>query len=191
MPTLSNEQRVAIAVGVPVAVVLLYFLFRRLRRDEFDDDDEDDLEAETVDEVEEVASTSESTIEVKVPRSAVGAVIGKGGVNIKRIQKESGARLNFKDDEDEESPERTAIVRGEREKAKKAELLIKQVIAQQPVITTEEVYVPKEACGRIIGRGGQSIRQMCRISGNIVNQVGTDQKTESSSSGGVQTACRM
>lgn len=162
MPTLSREQRVAIAIGVPITAILLYILFRRLRSDEFDD--EDDVETD-YNEVEDVASTSETTIEVKVPRTVVGLVIGKGGANIKKIQKESGARLNFKDDEDEESPERTAIIRGEREKVKKAELLIKKVIAMQPVIVVEEVYVPKQACGRIIGRGGQNIRQMSRISG--------------------------
>lgn len=37
-----------------------------------------------------------STLQIPVPRQAVGIVIGKGGEMIKKIQSETGARVQFK-----------------------------------------------------------------------------------------------
>ena len=43
------------------------------------------------------------------------------------------------------------VIRGTPEGAQKAELMIRKVIADQPVILTEVVHVPQTAVGRIIG----------------------------------------
>ena len=165
MPALSNEQRVALAIGIPVAAFLLFLWFHQRRKSESSHEEdgggEDDGD-------EGFASAFETTIEVKIPRDAVGAVIGKGGANIKRIMKESGAHLNFKDDDDDSSrqkSDRIVVIRGGREKAKRAELMVLKVLSELPVIVTEEIFVPQRACGRIIGKGGQNIRDMGRVSG--------------------------
>ena len=42
---------------------------------------------------------------------------------------------------------------------------IKKLIAETPVLIKVEVLVPQAACGRIIGRGGQTIREMSSVSG--------------------------
>lgn len=163
MPSLSNEQRAAIAIGVPVVALLLYLWYRRRQNSHFLDEDEEYTHAE---EGEEVASANQRTVEVKVPRAVVGAIIGKSGANIKKIEKDSGARINLKDEnEGNESEERIVLIQGEREKTKRAEILVKKIIAEQPVIKTEDIFVPQRACGRIIGKGGQTIRHMCSVSG--------------------------
>ena len=167
MPSLSNEQRAAIAIGVPVVALLLYLWYRRRRSSEFPDEDEG---SGRVEESETVASANQRTIEVKVPRSVVGAIIGKSGANIKKIEKDSGARINMKDeDESNENGERIVLIQGEREKAKRGEILVKKIIAEQPVIRTEEIFVPQRACGRIIGKGGQTIRNMSSVSGEDIS----------------------
>jgi len=163
MPFLSSEQRAAIAIGVPVVALLLYLWYRRRQNSQFSDEEEDFTQVE---ESEEVASANQRTIEVRVPHAVVGAIIGKSGVNIKKIEKDTGVRLNLKDEnEGSESEERIVLIQGEREKAKRAEILVKKIIAEQPVIRTEEIFIPQRACGRIIGKGGQTIRHLCSISG--------------------------
>lgn len=163
MPFLSSEQRAAVAIGVPVVALLLYLWYRRRQNSQFSDEEEDFTQVE---ESEEVASANQRTIEVRVPHAVVGAIIGKSGVNIKKIEKDTGVRVNLKDEnEGSESEERIVLIQGEREKAKRAEILVKKIIAEQPVIRTEEIFIPQRACGRIIGKGGQTIRQLCSISG--------------------------
>ena len=167
MPSLSNEQRAAIAIGVPVIALLLYLWYRKRQSSHFSGEDEEYLK-ET--ESESVASSNQKTIEVKVPRSAVGVIIGKSGANIKKIEKDSGARVIMKDEEEgNEKGERIVLIQGEREKAKRAEILVKKIIAEQPVLRTEEVFIPQRACGRIIGKGGQTIRNMSSISGEDIS----------------------
>ena len=50
-----------------------------------------------------------------------------------------------------------------------AEMEIKKIILDMPVGLTEEFYVPDFACGRIIGRGGSSIKEMQMISNCKIN----------------------
>ncbi|KAK3697181.1 hypothetical protein QZH41_013552 [Actinostola sp. cb2023] len=172
MPTFSPEQRLAIAIGVPALALLFLLWYRRRQRDEDDDDDEPEPT---------VASVFETKIEVKIPQYLVGTVIGRGGANIKQIQKDSGAYLRFKDDEEENEviefddtkpvidreKTRTIIIKGEREKVRQAEFLIKKIINEQPKVSTEEYYIPQRSCGRIIGRGGMTIRHLSKVSGKV------------------------
>ena len=100
--------------------------------------------------------------------------VGRGGCVIKQIQKESETRINFKDDNEESGDElteeakprsRTMVIRGSRERIKHAEVLIKKIIDEQPVMEKISVEIPQRVIGRIIGKGGKTIRQLCRISG--------------------------
>lgn len=46
-----------------------------------------------------------------------------------------------------------------------AEQKIHAIIAETPKYVETEVVVPTDTCGRIIGKGGQNIRDMCSASG--------------------------
>lgn len=170
MPTLTTNQKIAIAVSVPVAGILLYFLLRWTRdEDEFVHDDAVERE-----EADEFITSSDLVSEVQIQQCHVGAIIGRGGSVIKQIQKESQTRINFKDDGEESGDEvieeekervRTILIRGSRERIKQAEVLIQNVIDEQPVVEKAKVEIPQRLIGRIIGRGGKTIRQLCRVSG--------------------------
>eukprot|EP00058_Branchiostoma_floridae_P027349 XP_002612840.1 hypothetical protein BRAFLDRAFT_67212 [Branchiostoma floridae] len=81
------------------------------------------------------------------------------------VQEISGARVNFRDEAGlDENEDRVVIIRGAPEKAQEAERLIHKIIADQPVILTEEIHLPQRALGRIIGKNGDTIRQLCRTS---------------------------
>lgn len=165
MPTISVEQRAAIAIGVPLVALLLYLWYRRRQNSQFGEEDED---FSHVEESDVVASANQRTLEVKIPRAVVGVIIGKSGANIKKIEKDTGVRMNLIDEDEEgQGKDKTLLIQGEREKVKRAEIVVKKVIAEQPVIRSEEVFVPQHACGRIIGKGGQTIRHMSSVSGKV------------------------
>lgn len=148
---------VILGVGLPTAVGLLYYLLKTSS----DDDDDDDLDSKR----KSSAVTSRQTvIEVQIPRKAVGAVIGRQGTTIKEIQEKTGAKVNFKDDTQSDDTDRMLVIRGMPESAQSAECMVRQILANMPVIVQEEMEVPNYALGRIIGRGGESIRQMSRAS---------------------------
>ncbi|KAJ8298883.1 hypothetical protein KUTeg_022943 [Tegillarca granosa] len=137
----SNRGKLILLLGVPSTLLLLYWLLR-------EDKDEDE---EEIEEKRKVTTSRQTIIELSVPAKAVGAVIGRQGANIKKIQEESGARVNFQDDKTtNQDQDRMVVIRGNTESAQNAELLIRKIIADMPVIITEEIFVPSRALGRII-----------------------------------------
>lgn len=151
----STRGKLILLLGVPSTFLLLYWLLRG-------DDDEDE---EEIEEKRRVTTSRQTIIELSVPAKAVGAVIGRQGANIKKIQEETGARVNFQDDKTtKQDQDRMVVIRGNTESAQNAELLIRKIIADMPVIITEEIFVPSRALGRIIGRNGESVKHMSRSS---------------------------
>ena len=53
----------------------------------------------------------------------------------------------------------------------RAEIEIKRIIVDTPHALTEEYWVPEYACGRIIGRGGVSIKEMSNMCGCVIKLV--------------------
>uniref|UniRef100_A0A8C5Q933 Far upstream element binding protein 3 n=1 Tax=Leptobrachium leishanense TaxID=445787 RepID=A0A8C5Q933_9ANUR len=130
------------------------------------------------------------SVEVSVPRFAVGIVIGRNGEMIKKIQNDAGVRIQFKPD-DGISPERVAQVMGLPERCQHAAHIINELI-----ITTQErdgfgslamargrgrsrdwnigtpggmqeitYTVPADKCGLVIGKGGENIKSINQQSG--------------------------
>lgn len=56
------------------------------------------------------------------------------------------------------------LVRGSPWCVQRAELEIKRLVLDAPINLTYEFLVPEFACGRIIGRGGKSIREISTVS---------------------------
>lgn len=63
-----------------------------------------------------------------------------------------------------ESSERILVIRGSNKNVQNAEFEIKKMILEYPILITKEFFVPQYACGRIIGKGGSSIKEMSRAS---------------------------
>ncbi|XP_030391052.1 far upstream element-binding protein 3 isoform X2 [Gopherus evgoodei] len=131
------------------------------------------------------------SIEVSVPRFAVGIVIGRNGEMIKKIQNDAGVRIQFKPD-DGISPERVAQVMGLPDRCQHAAHIINELIltAQErdgfgslavargrgrgrgdwsigtPGGMQEITYtVPADKCGLVIGKGGENIKSINQQSG--------------------------
>ncbi|CAI9595554.1 unnamed protein product, partial [Staurois parvus] len=130
------------------------------------------------------------SIEVSVPRFAVGIVIGRNGEMIKKIQNDAGVRIQFKPD-DGISPERVAQVMGLPDRCQHAAHIINELIvtaqerdgfgglamargrgrSREWNIGTsggmqEITYtVPADKCGLVIGKGGENIKSINQQSG--------------------------
>ncbi|XP_063437862.1 tudor and KH domain-containing protein-like [Mytilus trossulus] len=150
---LTTRNKLLLLIGAPTTLLLGYWLLRSA-----DDDDEEEETAE------KMATSRQTVIDVKVPPKAVGAVIGRQGAMIKEIQQISGAKVNFTDNKRDSQEERGVVIRGTPEAAQMAENMIRKIIGELPVIVTEEMVVPGKCLGRIIGRNGDTIRQMSRTS---------------------------
>ncbi|OWF36372.1 tudor and KH domain-containing protein-like [Mizuhopecten yessoensis] len=150
---LSIRSKVILTLGVPATCLLLYWL---LRNQDEEDDDEDQ---------QRVTTSRQTVIEVMVPSKAVGPLIGRQGANIKKLQNQTGTMICFRDDSKRDSGEdRVLVIRGSTDQAQEAELLVRKTINEMPTLLTEEIQVPVKALGRIIGRNGDSIRQISRSS---------------------------
>ncbi|KAG7208620.1 hypothetical protein KM043_014827 [Ampulex compressa] len=143
---ISRQFMLPILIGVSLTSVSLAFLYLLYKEDE-----ENRKKC--------VETSRQTSIECKVPRQFVPVVIGRGGMTIKEVQQKTGTQINFKED-NIECPDRVCVIRGSTENSRLAEEMIKSIIANQPVIEIYEMYVPQNACGRIIGRGGETVKEI-------------------------------
>lgn len=67
-------------------------------------------------------------LEVFVPKTAVGVVIGKGGEMIKKIQTESGCKLQFVQGKNDAPGDRRCIITGTKQQVEEAKLTIEELI---------------------------------------------------------------
>lgn len=106
--------------------------------------------------------------EVIVPRASVGMIIGKGGDTIKRLAQETGAKIQFKPDDEPSAPERCAVIQGTPDQIQKATALISDLVQKSGAVGGTEMFymhVPSNKTGLVIGKGGETIKQICGESG--------------------------
>jgi far upstream element-binding protein len=116
------------------------------------------------------------TIEIQVLKQMVGYVIGRGGEHINNIQSNCGVRLQFQNDVPG-TDYRIATISGTPEGCQRARKWVDDLVAEQrqnqgfrprlelpnptgPGVQTIQFGVPGNKCGLIIGKGGDTIRQI-------------------------------
>lgn len=137
---------------------------------------------------------------IRVKSSLVGLIIGRNGENLRKVESESGARVQFIQAKDSHVAERQCTISGSlraRESAKAAIFGIIEENGGQNVMLEKgaytpgmsgrakpnlpalregenntQLYVPDKTVGLIIGRGGEQIKQLQEQSGCHVNIVG-------------------
>ena len=78
--------------------------------------------------------------QVLVPQAAVGVVIGKGGDMIKKIQSETGARVQFQQGRDDGPGERKCLLTGKPSQVQEARMRIEELIDSVLVSVTLQFY---------------------------------------------------
>uniref|UniRef100_A0A5B6ZHN7 K Homology domain-containing protein n=2 Tax=Davidia involucrata TaxID=16924 RepID=A0A5B6ZHN7_DAVIN len=126
---------------------------------------------------------------IDIPSGRVGVIIGKGGETIKYLQLQSGAKIQVTRDMDADpnSPNRMVELMGTQEQIVKAEQLINDVLAeaetggsgvvsrrlpgQQAGAEQFVMEVPNNKVGLIIGKGGETIKNMQARSGARIQVI--------------------
>nr|CAD7441113.1 unnamed protein product [Timema bartmani] len=114
-----------------------------------------------------------------IPNNAVGAIIGTKGTHIRNIIRFSGASVKIapleQDKPQEQQTERKVTIVGSPESQWKAQYLIFEKMREEGFVAgtdevrlTVEILVPSSQVGRIIGKGGQNVRELQRVTGSII-----------------------
>ncbi|XP_043289043.1 insulin-like growth factor 2 mRNA-binding protein 1 isoform X2 [Venturia canescens] len=124
------------------------------------------------------ADTQETTF-LYIPNNSVGAIIGTKGSHIRNIIRFSGASVKIapleQDKPADQPTERKVTIVGSPESQWKAQYLIFEkmreegfVAGTEDVRLTIEILVPSAQVGRIIGKGGQNVRELQRVTGSVI-----------------------
>ncbi|KAL0359974.1 UNVERIFIED_CONTAM: Far upstream element-binding protein 2 [Sesamum radiatum] len=110
---------------------------------------------------------------MEVPNDKVGVLIGKAGDTIRSLQDNSGAKIQIMRDADADprSATRPLEIVGTLENINKAEKLIKDHCAAASGGEQLEIQVPIEKVGLIIGKGGETIRNLQTRSGARIQLI--------------------
>lgn len=139
----------------------------------------------------------EDTMQIMVPDRTVGLIIGRGGETIRDLQERSGCHVNIVGEQKSVNGLRPVNLIGSREAAAKAKDLIMEIVESDSKSTAEKargppqrepardmgyggggggadkindsIYVPSEAVGMIIGKGGETIKDMQNTTGCKIN----------------------
>ncbi|NWZ98979.1 TDRKH protein, partial [Nesospiza acunhae] len=103
---------------------------------------------------------------VRVPRTALKALIGRRGATINQLRQETGAQIEVEEEEEEEEEGAQSLVQisGSPGQVCRARAAVLRIVAESAPVA-EQLRVPQRAVGRIIGRGGETVRAICRSSG--------------------------
>ncbi|KAA8521293.1 hypothetical protein F0562_011961 [Nyssa sinensis] len=126
---------------------------------------------------------------IDIPNGRVGVIIGKGGETIKYLQLQSGAKIQVTRDMDADpnSPTRMVELMGTPEQIAKAEQLINDVLSEAEAggsgvasrrLTGQQagadqfvMKIPNNKVGLIIGKGGETIKNMQARSGARIQVI--------------------
>ncbi|XP_019852926.1 PREDICTED: far upstream element-binding protein 1-like isoform X5 [Amphimedon queenslandica] len=123
----------------------------------------------------------QEVVELMIPAGKVGLIIGKGGEMIKMLQERAGCKMQMiQDGPYASTPEKPLRMTGFSENCKKARQLVLDLMEQKelerqqtgikpridlpdpqgPQVQTVSFPIPANKCGLIIGKGGDTVRQL-------------------------------
>ena len=135
----------------------------------------------------------EKSRQILVPDKTVGLIIGRGGETIRDLQDRSGCHVNIVGENKSINGKRPVNLIGTLDQANKAEAMIWEIVESDTRIAQqqeqqrsrgyddygsggrddnkgeESIEVPSEAVGMIIGKGGETIKQMQNQTGCKIN----------------------
>jgi rRNA processing protein Krr1/Pno1 len=104
---------------------------------------------------------------LKVPDDCVGLIIGKGGETIRKLQQESGAKIQVAKKEIAQTGMRNVFIEGAPERYENARRLIEAILeehrenmATAPQSHTVEYPIPGNVVGLLLGKGGDNLKRL-------------------------------
>lgn len=98
----------------------------------------------------------------------IGLIIGKGGETIKAVTQATGVYCEIDKPASPEARERKMYIRGKRDAIDKAkQMFMEAMYAPKEGEYTDYISVPSDKCGLIIGKKGETIKEINELSGAI------------------------
>ncbi|KAL2126066.1 hypothetical protein VTI74DRAFT_1832 [Chaetomium olivicolor] len=137
-----------------------------------------------------VPKEGEDSLQIMVPDRTVGLIIGRGGETIRDLQERSGCHINIVSENKSVNGLRPVNLIGAPAAARHAKELILEIVdsdsrnGNNPANArggrndgygggsekvNDSIYVPSDAVGMIIGKGGETIREMQHMTGCKIN----------------------
>lgn len=136
------------------------------------------------------------TTAMYVPNNAAGAIIGTYGTYIRDLVRSSGASVKISnlepdDDKSVKSSVRRLTIVGKPEAQWKAQYLIFEKMKEKQFTSddipfTVELLIPASQVGRLVGKHGQTIRELQRITGTLIKVPGPGEVTPNDKDVGIQ-----
>lgn len=136
------------------------------------------------------------TTAMYVPNNAAGAIIGTYGTYIRDLVRSSGASVkisNLEPDDDKtvKSSVRRLTIVGKPEAQWKAQYLIFEKMKEKQFTSddipfTVELMIPANQVGRLVGKQGQNIRELQRLTGTLIKVPGPGEVGSTDKDVGVQ-----
>uniref|UniRef100_A0A8B9IV36 Tudor and KH domain containing n=1 Tax=Amazona collaria TaxID=241587 RepID=A0A8B9IV36_9PSIT len=203
--SLQPLQKAAVLLGLPAGTVVLYILYRRYRESRGGCHSTGGggggqrrcggaaspsrVLLVPAEQRQTFVGDEELEVEMRVPRAAVKAIIGRKGATIRKVRgagggrggrsslrapvngsqgggtpqlrQETGARIDV---EGEEGEEAALLIAGSPVQVCRVKAAVHQIVMESAPVS-EQLSVPQRAVSRIIGRGGETVRGICRSSG--------------------------
>ncbi|KAF6259844.1 hypothetical protein COO60DRAFT_964922 [Scenedesmus sp. NREL 46B-D3] len=125
--------------------------------------------------LEEAVQPGEGEVEERVncPSTLVGRIIGRGGETIRSLQGGSGAHILVDQNYPEGADSRVVVIKGRPDSVQRATAMVKELISGEPgtasqiiakhgVGSTVTLQCPRGIVGRVIGKGGETIKGLQR-----------------------------
>ncbi|KAJ3125181.1 hypothetical protein HK100_010940, partial [Physocladia obscura] len=116
-----------------------------------------------------------TTVSMEVSGDRVGLVIGKGGETIRMLQAKTGAKITVIQDGNPRQGFKTVTIQGSDEQIEESKKMIEDIVAARVMVGSgvvqgynntptgqemEEVKVPNDRVGLVIGKGGESCKSI-------------------------------
>ena len=109
--------------------------------------------------------TNSFTVEIKAQPAHHRFLIGKNGINIKKVRDSTGARVFFPTDKDDDSD--TIVIVGKKEDVMKAKKELEDMIRDLEKVVEDEIRVDPKHHKHFVARKGQLLRQISDDLGGV------------------------
>lgn len=104
-----------------------------------------------------------TSAELSIHNEFVPAIVGKDSLNLKSLEAKTRTRISFKTSRTSDD-HHTCVIEGTLDAIEDARKIILMIASKPPVLVTEQLDVSQSACGKIIGRCGEMLQEICRKS---------------------------
>jgi polyribonucleotide nucleotidyltransferase len=118
-----------------------------------------------------IGSSQGTTIELSIPGTRAGLIIGKNGETIKQLQEQAGVKMVLIQDTNAPTEQDKPLrISGDPSKVEKARQMVLDLLGSRGASLsisrpTTTFAVPSEKAGLVIGKGGETIKEIMRQSG--------------------------